>query len=469
MLFRSAISEIKGLQYLAEELDLKSPMGKRFLLDSVMLTDETALDTEFDLIEKAVYFLNTDGKVVSDIQHKLSQLRDIRGTIANLKANLILDDVELFEIKSFAIYAQEILNLFVKVNMNLVELPNLNLLIENLDPQGTGIPSFYIYDDYSTELANARKEFRIAKSGNERSDSRLSELQNKAEEIESLVREELCSKIFVFAAELDLALQNLAHLDLIIAKANQSIQMKFTKPALSNGSTEYKGMYNPLIKNEIEKQNKKYQAIDIELTNSVCLITGANMAGKTVVLKTLALCQYLCQFGFFIPASSAKIHLVDEIMLSVGDEQSELNGLSSFASEMTNVSKMVDESQEKANVLILIDELARTTNPVEGLAIVNAVADIFYQNKIRSVITTHYSGLNSYFRKLRVKGLDKDFGDSTITKNNINSYMDYSLIEDNTGEVPHEALRIASLLGINKEIVNRAKSQLNEKASKEEN
>jgi dsDNA-specific endonuclease/ATPase MutS2 len=147
-------------------------------------------------------------------------------------------------------------------------------------------------------------------------------------------------------------------------------------------------------------------------------------------------------------------------MLSVGDEQSEMNGLSSFASEMMNVNHMIEVSQNTPNILVLVDELARTTNPIEGLAIVNAIADIFYQNNIRSVITTHYSGLNSYFRKLRVKGLDKDLGDKNITQNNINSYMDYSLVEDNTGEVPHEALRVASLLGINKEIIDKAQSQL---------
>ena len=150
-------------------------------------------------------------------------------------------------------------------------------------------------------------------------------------------------------------------------------------------------------------------------------------------------------------------------MISVGDEQSEVNGLSSFASEMLNVSRMVKDSKSQNNVLILIDELARTTNPVEGLAIVNAVADIFYQGKIKSVITTHYSGLKSKFRKLRVKGLDKDLGVNTITHKNINSYMDYSLVEDLEGEVPHEALRIASLLGIDKEIIDGAQNQLTSK------
>lgn len=468
MQFRKAISEIKGLQYLTEELDLKSPMGKRFLLDSEMLHNETELNIEYDLIDKVIQSIESDSKLIADIQSKLSHLRDIKGTVGNLDANLILDDIELFEIKSFAFHCHGILNLQKDLKQEVISLPNLSGLVDILDPQKSGIPSFYIYDDYSEELAEARKNLRIAKSENGDSEAKLEELFDKAQEIESRVREELCDKIRVFAGDLRTALNQLAHFDLLIAKAKQAIQLSFNRPELVKESTIYNGMFHPMIKDELQKQKKQYQEIDIELQKSVCLITGANMAGKTVVLKTLALCQYLCQFGFFVPASKAKVSLVNRIMLSVGDDQSELNGLSSFASEMMNVNQMVEVSQSHENVLVLVDELARTTNPVEGLAIVNAVADIFYQNNTRSVITTHYSGLNTYFRKLRVKGLDKDFEDQIITKNNINSYMDYSLVEDNTGEVPHEALRIASLLGINKEIVEKAQNQLNKNASKEE-
>lgn len=460
MKFRKVVAEIEGLQYLAEELDLKSPMGKRFLLETEMRCSEADLNIEFCLLEQVIQLLTKNRSVISDIQNEISHVRDIRGSIANLRGNLILDDVELFEIKCFSMHCQEILNLQREAKQEVIKLPNLSGLSEILDPQNTKIPSFYIYDDYSVELTEARKKLRVAKSEIGNSESRMDDLFCKAQEIEWKVREEICTKIQQFADDLALALNQTAHLDLLIAKAIQAVQLNFNCPQIIEGVTKYKGMFNPLIQSELEKQNKEYQAIDIDLEQSVCLITGANMAGKTVVLRTLALCQYLCQFGFFVPASSAQISLVNQVMLSVGDGQSDLNGLSSFASEMMKVSQMVEESKKHSNVLVLVDELARTTNPVEGLAIVNAVADIFYQYNIRSVITTHYSGLKSKFRKLRVKGLDKDLEDKMITQKNINSYMDYSLVEDLEGEVPHEALRIASLLGIDKEIIDRAQSQL---------
>jgi DNA mismatch repair protein MutS2 len=463
VLFREVVSHMSGVKFLAEDLDLRSPMGRRFLLDSKMMCCENEITAELNLVDQLVQVLELNSDLISKIQNKLMHLRDIRGSVNNLLGNLVLDDIELFEIKVFALVAQEIVELQKEGRQSFLEIQNLSQLIRLLDPQNTKIPSFYIYDNYSEELATARKELKLAKSKSGDFNLEIDILFNKAQSIEAKVREELCGKLSLHGIDLANALQQLAHLDLLIAKAVQSKKWNLSKATISEGNTAYKGMFNPMIKNELVNQKKDYQAIDVELEQSVCVITGANMAGKTVVLKTLALCQYLFQFGFFVPAASAQISIVDKVMISVGDEQSELNGLSSFASEMLSVSRMVKESKKQNQVLILIDELARTTNPVEGLAIVNAVADIFYQGNIRSVITTHYSGLKSKFRKLRVKGLDKDLGVNVITHKNINSYMDYSLVEDLEGDVPHEALRIASLLGIDKDIIERAQNQLKSK------
>lgn len=461
MKVNKVISELKALKYLAEDLDIQTPMGRRLLLDTEMICDASCLEAEFNLQEKILEALaqRESKEIIEKTKVKLLHLREIRGSVKNLKANLVLDDVELFELKSFAMIAKEIANLQEQLQNQIVSIPELSNFIQLLDPQESGIPSFYIYDDYSQDLAAARLALKQAKAG-EQSEESVEALLDQAQRIEEEVRAELCDKIRIYANDLSETIQQLAHLDLLIAKADQALRLKMIRPQLTEGTTIYKGMFNPFIKKELEKKKREYQAIDMELYPSVCMITGANMAGKTVVLRTLALCQYLCQFGFYVPASSAQIALVKQILISVGDDQSELEGLSSYASEMVNVNRMVDLSKKEQNILVLIDELARTTNPVEGLAIVNAVANIFHQNQIRSVITTHYSGLKSEFRKLRVKGLDKDLGDQQITQNNINSYMDYSLVEDNTGEVPHEALRIASLLGISKEIVEGARSQL---------
>ena len=465
MNLRTAISQVKGLLHLVESMQLQSSLGKRYLLDTYMMYQANEINQELDLVNR-IYsiFGGRKAGLISKIQTKLMQVRDIKGSVKNIKSNLILDDIELFEIKSFALVSYEILKLQNEFETTLIEIPDLNPMISILDPENNRIPSFYIYDSYSDKLAKVRKKIKELKASIKsdpemNAGQSLEALQSQSEEIETEVRAQICEKLYPYANDLEKALNQVAHLDVIVAKAVLADNMAFTRAQISD-STEYKAMFHPQIKETLALSKRNFQAIDIKLNHSVCFITGANMAGKTVILKTLALCQYLLQFGFFVPVQSAHIALVNRILVSVGDDQSEQNGLSSFASEMVKINEMVEASIKKENVLVLVDELARTTNPTEGRAIVNAVAEIFNENQTLSVITTHYSGLNKDCRKLRVKGLDKEFKQGEINKNNINDYMDYSLIEDDASKVPHEALRIAGILGINQQIIDKANKNL---------
>lgn len=464
MLLKNALSQFNNLQFMIENLNLKSAMGKRFLLESPMLFTLKEIEAELNLVEKAFINLEEKKDFFEKLQFKLSQLRDIKGSIKNIGNNLVLDDVELFEIKHFAMVVREIFNLQNEHQFQLSTISSLDEVVKILDPDETNIPSFYIYDSFSAELTSIRKKIKLHKNTDVASDVEknkdLDSLFLASEELEASIRAALCSKLFKFHKNLENTLTNLAHLDVIIAKAIQAKKMNLCKPSVSTSSTSYSLLFNPQLKEVLQLQQKKFQPIDIQIYKSVCFITGANMAGKTVVLKTVALCQYLFQFGFFVPAEKAEIAIVDKIMISIEESQSEYKGLSSFASEMIKVNAMVEEVIKGNNVLILIDELARTTNPVEGRAIVNAVATIFYENNVRSLITTHYSKLSGQCRKLRVKGLDTNLATADINQNNINNFIDYSLIEDEVGDTPHEALRVCTILGINPEIINKAQNEL---------
>ena len=80
--------------------------------------------------------------------------------------------------------------------------------------------------------------------------------------------------------------------------------------------------------------------------------------------------------------------------------------------------------KKQSPLLLLIDELARTTNPTEGRAIVSAVANYFNQLNVKAVITTHYGGLSTQCRKLRVKGFVEDSDQSQVTLQNIGDFID---------------------------------------------
>ena len=173
----------------------------------------------------------------------------------------------------------------------------------------------------------------------------------------------------------------------------------------------------------------------------------------------MSLIQMMFQFGFFVPAESAEIAPVEEIMTSIGDAQSEVNGLSSFAIEMLNIDKILKAVKSGQKILALVDELARTTNPSEGRALVNAFIKILSRHNTRSLITTHYNGITAQCNRLRVKGLQVPEG-TKVTPENINRYMDYSLVRTTEEEVPTEGLTIAEIFGIDEEFLNEAKAMI---------
>lgn len=183
------------------------------------------------------------------------------------------------------------------------------------------------------------------------------------------------------------------------------------------------------------------------------------MAGKTVLLKSIGLAQMMFQFGFPVPATSCCLDPVDDVVFCIGDEQNEMNGLSSFASEITRISEILNRS-EREHLLVLIDEPARTTNPVEGKALVQALVSIMNSRNSFTLVTTHYSQLGIACRRLRVKGFVEDLVDKPLTAQNINRYIDYSLVPDDSDEVPHEALRIAEMLSCHPELLSAAREFL---------
>ena len=197
----------------------------------------------------------------------------------------------------------------------------------------------------------------------------------------------------------------LAYLDMLLAKALLARDFKLCKPTISANDTTIKGAFNPVV----EK----------------------------------------------IPV----VEKVEEIMTSIGDAQSEVNGLSSFAIEMLNIDKILKAVKSGQKILALVDELARTTNPSEGRALVNAFIKILSRHATRSLITTHYNGITAQCNRLRVKGLLVPDG-IKVTPENINRYMDYSLVRTTEEEVPTEGLTIAEIFGIDEEFISEAKMMI---------
>lgn len=451
MTLKQVIQSTRGLQYIIDQISVQSPIGRRYLYAESWSSDSNILNEKFNLIEQCTASINSlDRRTYNDLEHIFCQCKDIERTIDALMNGTILTDIEFFELKAFALISHKLKT--IVDSWEIVSLPSLEQAIVILDPENTRTSSFYIYNVYDARLADLRSRLKNAK------DEEATEIYLQTSAIEDDVRKNLAFQLRPLAAQMRKSLQAVAQLDILIAKANLNKSLNLVRPLISGSKTQYIGLFNPEILVSLKNTGREYQAIDVDTIESPTLITGINMGGKTVVLKTLALAQALCQLGFFVPAQKAEIALVDDIMVSMEDKQNELSGLSSFASEMMQINDIISCTKRGANILVLIDELARTTNPTEGRAIVEAMIEFLSKHRVRSFITTHYDHITTPCRRFRVKGL-KEMSESINIKH-IDQLIDYSLIEDDSSTVPHEALNIARLIGLDEEFINRANERI---------
>ena len=446
MQLRKLIDSPCGLRFILDELCTHSSYSRKLLLESTMMHDRESIEKSYSVLKEFYHVVeNDDNKnAIQTLQFKLCKLKDINNTISRLSSSTVIDDIELYEVKSLALLSADVKNILEKLNLiNVIEIPTLDDVVKILDPDGLRIATFYIYDSYSEELAVLRKKLK-------EKDFYQEEIYNKVMEVEDAIRAKLSEALKPFVHDLCEALNALADVDLNLAKALQMKELGLCFPTISNDNVAtYKGIFHPEVKNILDKEKREYQKVDIQFGMKPVIIMGANMGGKTIVLKTLAMSQYLMQFGFGIPADSAEMMIYDEIFCLTTDDQSLNKGLSSFAAEMKNIDAVIKASHDDKKILALIDEPARSTNPTEGTALVSSLVKLLQDKTMSLIIVTHYN-IKTYNNKcLRVKGLE-------------NGKMNYELVETHEGEVPHEALNIAESLGVAPQWIQMAKEILEE-------
>ena len=442
MQLRKLIDSPCGLRFMIDNLCTHSSYSRKLLLESKMMYDRTTIEKSYSVLKEfyKVVENNEDKNVVQTLQFKLCNLKDINNTISRLASSAVIDDIELFEVKNLALLSADVKNILEKLNLDkVIEIPVLEDVVKILDPDGLRIATFYIYDSYSEELTSLRRSLKGK-------DFCQEEIYNKVSDIEDKIRTRLSEELKPYASLLCKTLNVMADVDLNLAKALQIKEMGLCFPTLAPDKVvSYKGIFHPEVKHILEKEKRKYQKVNITFGLKPIIIMGANMGGKTIALKTLSMCQFLLQFGFGIPATSADMMIYDEVFCLTTDDQSINKGLSSFAAEMKNIDAVIKATQHDKKILALIDEPARTTNPTEGTALVSSLVKLLQEKEMSLVIVTHYNIKTYNNRCLRVKGL-------------IDGKMNYELVETYEGEVPHEALNIAESLGIDPQWIQMAKS-----------
>jgi len=231
------------------------------------------------------------------------------------------------------------------------------------------------------------------------------EANNKVRELESEEKREIVRILTAFTNQIRPEIPEmlnsyhfLAEIDFIRAKALFAVDIEAILPAFEDaGQIDWICAVHPLLYLSHKKQNKPVVPLDIPLIppRRILIISGPNAGGKSVLLKTVGLLQYMLQSGLLVPVGErSKTGIFKDIFLDIGDEQSIENDLSTYSSHLANMKFMVKQAHSKS--LILIDEFGGGTEPQIGGAIAEALLHRFNEKGSFGIITTHYHNLKTF-------------------------------------------------------------------------
>lgn len=247
-------------------------------------------------------------------------------------------------------------------------------------------------------------------------------------------------------------------LDVLVSFAQVSQQNNYVKPVIDHSDEIRieKGRHPVIeqtIRNGIFVNNDIYMDCD---KDSLLLITGPNMAGKSTYMRQTAIIVLMAQAGCFVPAESAHIGLVDRIFTRIGASDNLSQGQSTFFVEMSELAYILNSATEKS--LIILDEIGRGTSTYDGLSIAWAAAEYLCNSKkqVRTLFATHYHEMTSLEGRMHgLRNLNVD-----VAEENGNVVFLHKIIEGSASR--SYGIHVAKLAGVPATLLERASEKLEE-------
>lgn len=452
-----------GIDFILSSASPYSQYGNIELSNISQFRNTVQLENEFADIESIVKLINQYKNELTQIGELLSTIPYISKIVDKLSLS-ILDEIEFFHIKCFLldfIRLTSITNGMGKPQVGGLNFVDVSEVLRIFDPKRKNIRSF-AYIDVATEkykqIINRKKQ--IEELINNSLDNNLMKLRNSIviEELteESQISALLCHELCKFTGQLLTAVSTVARLDLLIYKARLAVKFDCVKPTISSNELSLINMVNPLVQASLQSKNVKYQPISLTLNKGTTIITGVNMGGKSVVLKSVIMNVQLFLYGFFCCAEYACLPLFDEFSFIGQDSQSMQDGISTFAAQMIQLNSIINSMNNKF-IFIAFDEPSSGTNPREGALIANSVAKFFNDKNVILLMSTHYDLIDlKEFVHYRVAGLTMP-DNASITPCDVAKYMDYSLVKTDAINIPQHAVKICRMLNMNDDFLKLLK------------
>jgi DNA mismatch repair protein MutS len=240
--------------------------------------------------------------------------------------------------------------------------------------------------------------------------------------IEQRYFQELVEETAQYVVQIQQNARVLGTLDALLSFATVANSNNYCRPKISDTETlEIKEGRHPVIERQLA-HGEQYVPNDIYLDNDtqqIIIITGPNMAGKSALLRQTALIVLMAQMGSFVPASFARIGIIDKVFTRVGASDNLSKGESTFMVEMTETASILNNLSDRS--LVLMDEIGRGTSTYDGVSIAWSIVEYLHNHptfKAKTLFATHYHELNQLaadFPKIKNFNVSvKEVGDKVL-------------------------------------------------------
>ena len=392
------------------------------------LTELTTL-LEQGVQENPVLSLREGGIIKDGYNKELDQLRLAQKEGKTWIANLELKEKEKTGIKSLKVGFNKVFGYYIEITKS------------NLD----SVPVNYVRKQ---TLSNGE---RYITPELKECENMILGAEEKINHLEYQLFQDIREKVSLNTEQIQQSAKIVAILDCLQSLTEAALKRGYCKPSVNNDNiiriTEGR---HPVVEAMLEDQ--EFIANDTLLgdnENTLVLITGPNMAGKSTYMRQVALIVLMAQIGSFVPAESAEIGLVDRIFTRVGASDDLATGQSTFMVEMIECQVILNGAT--TNSLVIMDEVGRGTSTYDGISIARALAEHLYQKVgCKTLFSTHYheltdleekyTGIRNYTVAVKEKGEDIIFLRKVVSGKADRSY----------------GIHVAKLAGFPQELLARA-------------
>ena len=282
--------------------------------------------------------------------------------------------------------------------------------------------------------------------------------EEKISSIEQRIYTELVGAVTEFVEPIQLDAALVARLDCLVSFAEISLKFNYVRPSIDDSYVlDIKDGRHPVIE-QMLPAGESYIANDVYLDKDkqqIIVITGPNMSGKSALLRQTALIVLMAQMGCFVPASSARIGLVDKIFTRVGASDNISSGESTFMVEMNETASILNNISSRS--LVLLDEIGRGTSTYDGISIAWAITEYLHDHPVsraKVMFATHYHELNE------MEGSFARIKNYHVTVKEVGNKMVFLRKLKRGGSAHSFGIHVAAMAGMPRKVVERAEKLL---------